>query len=81
MSTVHGQTKEELENKKARLQKEIKYNSKLLKETQKSQRLSSIQVVMLNKRIASRQRLISTIRSEARLLDKQISEANSRKSK
>jgi len=72
-----AQTKEELEKKKANLSKEIKYNNKLLKETQKNKQLSLSQLLILNKKIANRQELISTIHVEIRLLNNRIEENHS----
>lgn len=72
-----AQTKEELEKKKAELSNEIKYNNKLLKETKKNKQLSLSQLLILNKKIANRQQLISAIHSEIRLLNNQIEENHS----
>lgn len=70
------QNRKDLENKKKELQKEIEYTNQLLAETKKNKKLSLNQLVTLNKKIAVREELISTINSEIRILNKQISEKN-----
>ena len=69
-----SQNKGKLEKKKKRIQEEIRYTNKLLKQNAKSIKLSSTQLAIINKRISFRQQLISTIRSQVRVLDKEISE-------
>jgi len=66
------QTKEELQNKKRKLQEEIEYTNELLEETKKSQTSSMDQLVKINKKIEVRIEIINTIREEVQLLDKKI---------
>jgi septal ring factor EnvC (AmiA/AmiB activator) len=70
------ETKNELENKKKQLQKDIEYTNELLNETKKNKKLSLNQLVTLNKKISAREELINTINREIALLDKQVKEKN-----
>lgn len=72
-----GQTQKELEEKKKRLQDDIKYTNKLLDETENSKKNSLTQLRLLNTKIEMRQELIKTIAKEVRILDKQITQTNS----
>ncbi len=72
-----GQTAKELEEKKKRLQDDIKYTNKLISETENSKKKSLNQLRLLNTKIEMRQELISTIVKEVKLLDKQINQTNS----
>lgn len=69
-------SKRDLENKKKRLQKQIQYTNKLLDETKKSQRKSFKHIVIINKKINDREEIISTIRFQIRVLDRQVKEKN-----
>lgn len=68
------QTSEELNKKKAQLEKDIEYTNKLIQETSKNKEASLEQLNLLNTKISIRQELINTIIREVRLLDKQITE-------
>ncbi len=72
-----GQTAKELEEKKKRLQDDIKYTNKLLDETENSKKSSLNQLRLLNTKIEMRQELIKTIAKEVKLIDKQINQTNS----
>jgi murein hydrolase activator len=72
--STSAQKKNELENKKKNLQKEIKMTENLLNETKQNKKLSLNQLVTLNKKIGMREELIRTINSEIRLVQKQIDE-------
>lgn len=67
-----GQGKKSLQQKKSKLQEEIRYTNKLLKETAKTKSTSINQLRQLNKKISSRQKLISTIEEEIDLLNDSI---------
>lgn len=67
-----SQTKKELENKKKKLQKEIRLTNRLLKETRKNKDLSVDELLKLKSKINSRSDLISTMNSEMRLINKEI---------
>ena len=74
---LHAQTKEELKNKKKKIETDIAYTNDLLKETGKNKEASLSQLVTLKKKINLRQYLISTINKEIKLLDEQIEENSS----
>lgn len=71
-----GQSKEDLQKKKKELEKDIQYTNLLLKETKKNKEASLNQLSTLKNQIVYRQRLISTINKEVKLLDRQIAENN-----
>lgn len=67
-----SQSKKELQNKKAQLQKDIEYTNKLLSQTKKNKSASLNQLVTLNKKISKRSELINTIATEINGVDKEI---------
>ncbi|MFT4756238.1 MAG: septal ring factor EnvC (AmiA/AmiB activator), partial [Vicingaceae bacterium] len=67
-----AQSKKSLQYKKNKLQKEIQYTNKLLKETEKTKVTSLNQLRQLNKKISTRQKLIQTIEEEIQLLSDSI---------
>lgn len=67
-----AQSKKTLQTKKTKLQKDIAYTSKLLKETQQDKKNSLSQLEKLSRNIEQRMELISTIESEISLLEKEI---------
>ena len=71
------QSKNDLENKKSTLQKEIEYTNKLLNETKNNKKISLNQLVTLNKKISVREELIATMYNEINLLNKQILKTSS----
>jgi len=50
-SSLQAQSKKELQNKKAQLQKDIEYTNKMLSQTKKNKSASLNQLVTLNKKI------------------------------
>jgi murein hydrolase activator len=66
--------KKDLENKKKKLKEEINTINDLLHETKSSKKMSMNQVAILNKKITVREELISTIKYEIHLINKQINE-------
>ena len=64
--------KNKLEQDKKKIEDEIKYNSQLLEETQKSKKTSLNQLVIIKNQIAKREKLIETINSEMKTVDDQI---------
>jgi len=66
--------KKDLENKKKKLKEEINTINDLLHETKSSKKMSMNQVAILNKKISVREELISTIKYEIHLINKQITE-------
>lgn len=72
-----GQSKKDLERKKLKNQKDIAYTNKLLQETKKNTKSSYNRLLILNKKIKIRQRLINNIRDEIRILDNNIEKSRS----
>ncbi|MBL4594557.1 MAG: peptidoglycan DD-metalloendopeptidase family protein [Flavobacteriales bacterium] len=68
-----AQTKKELEQKKKKLQREIRLTNKLLKETRKDKDLSVDELLKLKSKINSRSDLIAAMNSEMKLINKEIS--------
>jgi septal ring factor EnvC (AmiA/AmiB activator) len=66
--------KKDLENKKKKLKEEINTINDLLHETKSNKKISMNQVAILNKKITVREELISTIKYEIHLINKQITE-------
>lgn len=69
---ISAQSKKDLQNKKAQLQKDIEYTNKLLSQTKKNKSASLNQLVTLNKKISQRSELINTIATEINGVDKEI---------
>lgn len=67
-----AQSKKTLQSKKKKLQKEIQYTNRLLKQTEKTKITSLNQLRQLNKKISSRQILIQTIEQEIVFLNDSI---------
>ena len=72
LSNSSAQSKSLLQNKKKKLQREIRYTNKLLAETKKTKKTSLSQLQQLNKKISSRQILIQTIEQEIEFLNDSI---------
>ncbi len=70
--TGFAQNKNELEEKKKELQKEISLTNKLLNETKKNKELTLDEVLKLKSKITLRVELISAIDQEIRFVNKQI---------
>ncbi|HRZ21511.1 MAG TPA: hypothetical protein P5184_07570, partial [Bacteroidales bacterium] len=66
--------KENLQQKKSEIEKEIEYTSKLLEETQKNKQSSLNELAVINRKINRREELIRTIADELSVLDGQILE-------
>ncbi|HNS17095.1 MAG TPA: peptidoglycan DD-metalloendopeptidase family protein [Bacteroidales bacterium] len=73
-SAVYAQVeeKENLQQKKSEIEKEIEYTNKLLEETRKSKQSSLGELAVINRKINRREALIQTINNEISLLDGQI---------
>jgi len=67
-----AQTKASLEQKKKKLEQEIRETNKLIEATKKDKTLSLSQLTILNKKIKDRQELIKVYNSEITLLNKSI---------
>ena len=72
-SVSFAQSKKSLEQKKKKLQQEIKYTNNLLKQNEKSKSTSLNQLKQLNKKISTRESLILTIKQEIAILNDSIS--------
>ena len=68
--------KTRLENDKKKIEEEIKYNSKLLDETIKSQETTLNQLVVIKKQISTREKLIMNINSEIKAVNEEIDRNN-----
>lgn len=75
-ATVFGQSKSQLRQKKAKIQKEIKKLNGLLGETRTNKRKSEIQLLILNKKIGAREDLISAIDNEVTHIADEIDNQN-----
>lgn len=73
VATSFGQSRKALEQQKSKIRKEIDYKNQLLKETKKTKKKSLNQLVLIRKKIRSRENLISTLRSEQELIEGEIS--------
>jgi septal ring factor EnvC (AmiA/AmiB activator) len=71
---VRAQSRTELENKKTRLQKEIEYANKLLKESQVNHKNTIGKLNLINTKITKRQELINTMQRQSLMMEKQIGE-------
>lgn len=70
--TMQGQSKRQLENEKAKIEKEIARLNTELGKAKKSSKNSTKQINLLKKRIAERNKLIGNINGQMRILDVQI---------
>lgn len=74
---LHAQDKKsKLESDKKKIEEEIKYNSKLLDETKKSQKTTLNQLVVIKKQISSREKLIMNINAEIKSVSEEIETNN-----
>lgn len=73
---AYAQSKKELENKKARLQKEIDFTNKQLKQVERNKNATAEQIAALRKKIKLRESLITTINSEINALGGEIENTN-----
>ncbi len=69
-------SKNDLEERKRKIQQEIEETRNLLSETKKNKKLTIITMMALNKQISNRQELIAMISGQLSLLSRQISETN-----
>ena len=69
-------SKNDLEERKRKIQQEIEETRNLLSETKKNKKLTISTMMALNKQISNRQELIAMISGQLSLLSRQISETN-----
>lgn len=73
-SNIFAQSKSELEKKKNKTQQDINYTNKLLKETQKTQKESYNNLLLINKNIELRRSIINDISYEIKLINGKIAD-------
>jgi len=73
-SEVRAQSRKDLEEKRAQLDRQLRTTNNLLEQARKEQKNTQQQVALLNARITQRQELISTVSSEVRRAEERISE-------
>ena len=66
-SSLRGQTKEELKNKKQEIEKEINYTKELLNKTSLSKKKSIDYLKVVDSQLNSQQRLLITLNIEIKL--------------
>lgn len=66
------ENRQQLEDKRKKLESEITYTNKLIKETQKSKKVTVYELNLIGKRINQRNELIATLKKEIELLDSRI---------
>lgn len=71
---VLGQTRKDLEEKRAQLDRQLRTTNNLLEQARKEQKNTQQQVALLNARIMQRQELISTVSSEVYKAEQRIRE-------
>lgn len=72
LTGITQKTKEKLQSDKEKIEDDIAYTNKLLKETKKSKQISLNQLIILNNKINQREELITNISTEIGSLDDQI---------
>ena len=80
LGAVQGftQTKEELQEKRDQIAKQISITNDLLKKTEKSRSKAQNQMNLIERKISLRQDLIDNLRGEIRIIDKRIDEQQTR---
>jgi len=72
-----AQSRQELEKRKKKIAEEIEFKNKLLEETQKNQKASLGQLILLNTKISEREDLINTISRELTFIEKEVEKTSS----
>ena len=73
---LKAQTREDLEQNKQTIEREIRLINQMLQETKKSAEISLNHLVMINSQINSRESLIRTINNEIRLINHRVESLN-----
>jgi murein hydrolase activator len=73
---VTAQTREDLEQNKQTIEREIRLINQMLQETKKTAEISLNHLVMINNQINSRESLIRTINNEIQLINHRIESLN-----
>lgn len=69
---IYGQSREELERNKRRIEQEITLINQMLRETQTTAQVNLNQLVIINNRINSRENLIRTLHNEVNFINRRI---------
>jgi len=72
---LYSQSKKQLEDNKRKIEREIEFANRMLREAKRSQQVTMNQVLIINNKISMRERLISVISMEVYDLDRQIKES------
>jgi len=73
MSAGFGQNKKQiLQDDKKKIEDEIEYNTRLLKETKKTKKTTLNQLIIIKNQLEAREKLIQTINEQIRSVDEQI---------
>lgn len=72
----YGQTKQELESKKNKLQKDIDYTNKMLREIKADSKSSYNKLLLINRKIDLRKKLIESINADIKTIDSRIKETD-----
>ncbi len=72
LTLVSQTSRQQLEEKRKKLESEIKYTNKLIKETQNSKKNNLYELNLLNSKVNKRSELVSTLKSEVYELDGEI---------
>lgn len=76
LSIVKAQTKKQLESQRKKILKEIQYTNSLIKKTRREKKNSMNQLLILNKKIKSREELINNMQKEIVYLNSRINTLN-----
>lgn len=72
LSLVSQTSRQQLEEKRKKLESEIKYTNKLIKETQNSKKNNLYELNLINSKVNKRNELVATLKSEVYELDAEI---------
>ena len=72
LSLASQNSRQQLEEKRKKLESEIKYTNKLIKETQNSKKNNLYELNLLNSKVNKRNELVATLKSEVYELDAEI---------
>ncbi len=77
INAAFTQTKEDLQKEKKKTEEELKLTNELLEQTEKSKTVGLNRLLIIQKRISLREKLINEITIEVNLIDKEIEKNNS----
>lgn len=76
LPTLKGQNRQNLEQDKQAIERDIQLTNQLLNQTKNASELSLNQLRILNQQIANREKLLRTLNNELTLINRQIQQAN-----